>query len=365
MTPEQELALLRATAAGLEDELQRAYRRLLELIEAEVPPRDAVQTVMQSFQGAMAETMATALSGILQQSVGTAAVLQLEVGAVQLSRKLYAEGAKVSEVVAGVVDRHQRGFVDARKLALSLFEGYAFKPEAEEPLQFNRANPKLPQYMREALLPDLSTDFRRAYARIQVNGLKTPELRAAYSQLLEALDKIQTVRGKRLLEKRLQVAFYERMRYFSQRIALTELHRSYSEREARLITEDDDVEFVQIRRAPGGAQDPCFCVLVTQRDRYGLGPGVYPKLRAPVPPFHPHCRCKLVPRTDMMGRTAKPEDPEADAYFLDRLGEQTAARVMGSRAKRDQVLAGTSAEAVYNASIDPAYRVRQIADVAP
>lgn len=364
MTPEQELALLRATAAGLEEELQAAYRRMLELIESGVEPRDAVQAVMDGFQGAMAETMATALSGILQQSVGTAAVLQLEVGAVQLSRKLYAEGAKVSEVVAGVVDRHLRGFVDARKLALSLFEGYAFKPEAEEPLQFNRANPKLPQYMREALLPDLSTDFRRAYARIQVNGLRTPELRAAYSQLLEALNKIETTRGKRLLEKRLQVAFLERMRYFAQRIALTELHRSYNEREARII-KDDDVEFVQIRRAPGGAQDPCFCVLVTQRDRYGLGPGVYPKLRAPVPPFHPHCRCKMVPRTDMRGRTAKEEDPEADAYFLDRLGEQTAARVMGSRAKRDQVLAGTSAESVYNASIDPAYRVRQIADVAP
>lgn len=127
--------------------------------------------------------------------------------------------------------------------------------------------------------------------------------------------------------------------------------------------DDRDVDFVQIRRAPGGAQEPCICVLMTQRDRYGMGPGVYPKAQAPRPPFHPHCRCVMSPRLDLTGRKARQEDPNADAYFLDRIGETTAARVMGSKAKRDQVLAGTSAESVYNASIDPLYRVRTVGAV--
>jgi len=150
VTPEQELAILKAAAAGLEEDLQAAYQRLIELIESGVPPRDAVTAVMESFSGAMAGTMAVALSGILQQSVGTAAVLQLEVGRVRLSRKLYAESAQVSEVVQGIVDRHTKGFIDARKLALSLFEGYAFRPPDQEPLKMRPTNPQLPKYMRHS-----------------------------------------------------------------------------------------------------------------------------------------------------------------------------------------------------------------------
>ena len=41
MTPEQEAALIAVATAGLDDALSEAYRRMVELIQAGTPPRDA------------------------------------------------------------------------------------------------------------------------------------------------------------------------------------------------------------------------------------------------------------------------------------------------------------------------------------
>jgi hypothetical protein len=181
--------------------------------------------------------------------------------------------------------------------------------------------------------------------------------------LLDALaDMEATGVGREVLDKRIEVAFYERMRYFSSRIARTELHRAYAAREAQLLMDDADVEFVQVRRAPGRG-GPCICVLFTGRDLYGLGPGVYPKALAPLPGYHPFCMCVVSPRLDLTGRTAQERDPQGDAYFLNRLDPSLSARVMGSQAKRDAVLRGLTPEQVVNAGRDPAYRVKTVGQV--
>jgi hypothetical protein len=211
------------------------------------------------------------------------------------------------------------------------------------------------------LLPDsgVQESLERAYARIQVKNLSTPALRAAYQQLLDEIDRIEAGKGDRLLTNRLDVAFFERMRYFATRIARTELHSRYAREEAERLMADADVEFVEIRRSPG-RKDPCICQLIAGRDKYGLGPGVYPKARAPLPTYHPFCMCVMVPRLDLTGKIASEPDEGADAYFLRRLGESTAGRVMGSMAKRDMVLNGRSAESVVNASRDPMYHVKLV-----
>jgi hypothetical protein len=362
VTPEQERALLDATVAGLDEALREAFREVVELIQAGVVPRDAVQEVMDSFRGEMAQTMATALSGILGEAVGAAAVMELEVGAVRLSTKLYAEAQSVSVAVQGAVERHTRGFQDARRLALDLFEGYNFRPPGAEPLQISPRNPKLPRYMREALLTDdaVLVEMRRAFASMQVSDLSTPALQAAYRQVLDAIAAVEAGAGTALLERRIEVAFYERMRYFAARISRTELHRAYADREAQLLMDDPDVEFVQVRRAPGRGA-PCICQLFAGRDLYGLGPGVYPKAVAPRPPYHPHCMCVTSPRLDLTGRKAEERDPDGDAYFLRRLDPSVAGRVMGSLGKADAVLRGTSPEAVVNSGRDPLYHVKPLA----
>ena len=365
MTPNQERALLDATAKGLDDDLRKAYQTLIQFIRDGMAPRDAVQQVMESFSKEYAQLLSTALSGVLAMSVGTEAALVLEVGTVQLSAKLYAQSQNVSTLVQSIADKHMKGFADARALALRLFEGYGFRDPAAEPLQIKPTNPALPKYLREALLSDsgIQGQMSRAFARLQADKLKTEALRAAYLQVLDAIDGIESGAGSKLLEKRLKTAFYERVRYFANRIAQTEVHRAYIQREAKIIMDDAEVEYVQIRRRPN-ADSVCICTLYAGRDRYGLGPGVYPKRLAPVPGFHPFCRCVLSPRLDLTGRTAKPENPESDRYFLHSLGAPMAAQVVGSQDKLERVLRSGDATGVYNAGIPPVYQVKPLGQVA-
>ena len=363
MTPAQELALIAATTAGLDAELRDAFDRMLALIQGGMAPRDAAQQVIESFAGVMAETLALAFGAVLAQAVGAAAVMNMQVGAVSLSARLYAKSLQVNANVAGVVDRHTRGFHDARALALELFEGYTFRAPDAEPLQFSPRNDRLPRYLRQALLTDagVAGQMDRAFAQIQIDGLKTGALRAAYQQLLDAITDIEGGSGKRLLARRLELAFFERMRQFAVRIAQTELHRAYAQRQAIELMADVDVEFVQWRMAPTHPVAD-ICDYFARVDRHGLGAGVYPKRLAPVAPAHPYCKCVLSPRIDLTGRTARDVDGADGAYFRG-MDPAEAARVAGSRDKLTQVLGGADARAVHNAAIDPMYRVRTVAEV--
>lgn len=364
MTPEQEAALIAVATAGLDDALREAYRALLDLIRAGAAPRDAVQQVLASFEGTMAQTLATAFSAILAESVGSAAVVAMSVGPVSLSARLFAEVGLTAEVVQGLVDRHLRGFQDARALALELFEGYGFREPGAEPLTFSPRNDKMPRYLRDALLPDstLAGQIARAMARLQVDDLSTQALRAAYAGVLEALDKIEEGAGDVLLTKRLNIAFFERMRFFARRIAETELHRAFAQRQAAELMDDADVEWVQYRMNPSHPR-PDICDYLASVNGWGLGPGVYPKRAAPVAPAHPFCRCVLSPRLDLTGKRGR-EVPGAAGAVFRRWSLTEAAQVAGSRAKLDMVLGGADPVAVHNERIDPAYQVRTVEEVA-
>lgn len=364
MTPTEQQKLLASLGADVEAEVLAAYNRAMELMRRGTAPRDAINRVMDSFTGQYAGLMSEALSAVLQQSVGTASVLAIQVGQVSLSRRLYAEAQDVSNIVQGIVQRHVAGMQDARRLALELFEGYNFRDPAAEPLQITRRNRQLPKYLREVILTDdkLEREMAKAMAQIQVDGLTTPALRAAYSGVLEALDGLDDGVARDVLEKRLKVAFFERVRYFAERIARTEAHRAYAQREAQILLDDEDIEYVQIRRSRTSTA-PCICDLITGRDQYGLGKGVYPKKSAPNPTFHPFCKCIVSPRLDLSGRQPK-ENPDADQYFLNRLSEPIAAKIVGSKDKLARVMAGESAVGVHNASSNPVYRIVNLEQAA-
>jgi hypothetical protein len=363
MTPAEELALLDSLSADVEAEVLAAYQRAMDLMRRGVPPRDAITRVMESFTGQYADLMAFAFSAVLQRSVGTESALAINIGPVSLSRKLYAEAQDVSNVVQGIVQRNVRGYQDAKRLALQLFEGYNFRDPEAEPLQINPDNPRLPKYMREVLVSDpVQRKMASAFARIQVDDLATGALRAAYSELLDVIDDIQGTVGREALEQVLKTAFYERVRYFAERIARTEAHRAYAQREAQILLDDEDIEYVQIRRSRTSTA-PCICDLITGRDQYGLGKGVYPKKSAPNPTFHPFCKCIVSPRLDLSGRQPK-ENPDADQYFLNRLSEPIAAKIVGSKDKLARVMAGESAVGVHNASSNPVYRIVNLEQAA-
>ena len=357
MTPKQEQRLLDSTASAIQKQAQAALDQVMALIAKKVPPRDALQQVTKGFKGAYAKELSTAFSEILRASVGEKSVLGMRIGNVSLSQRFYRETQAINAAVLGLINSHAKGFDQARDLTLKIFEGYGFK--SQEVLKLHPGNKALPKYLRDELLidPGIQGELARHFARAQALRLKTPGLKAAY---LEYLDAIETGAGMDFLEKKLQGAYYEKMRYFANRIAQTELHRAYALTNARELLADTDVEWVQYRMSRTHPQVD-ICDLYAKRDLYGKGPGVYPVGKCPLAPIHPHCRCVVAPRLDIH-ETAKGarRKPNADRDFLAGLSDRHAAMVMGSRAKADLVLGGLDATDVFNAGTDPLYQVRPL-----
>lgn len=359
MTPEEEARLLDSVALMIEAEMSAAFARYRELVLGGMAPRDAVITVMESFKGEFAEQLASAFTAILSTTVGAAAVLEMKIGDVTLSSRLYANASELATIVQGIVDRHVAGFTDARSLALSLYEGYGFRPV--EVLTFSRTNTLLPRYLREALLPDLSGDFDTIFARLQVAGLTTPALRAAYTAVLGGIEDLKKGKGQELLDKKLRVAFEEKARYLANRIAQTELHRAYAERQAKELMDDERVRFVQWRLSPYHPRAD-ICDYFAEVDLYGVGAGIYPKEVAPVPVAHPFCGCVLAPRFTVRGKP-RYNETAARGYFASK-DQREAARIAGSAAKLDAILGGSDPLDVHNAGKPEAYEMKSVAEAA-
>lgn len=106
------------------------------------------------------------------------------------------------------------------------------------------------------------------------------------------------------------------------------------------------------------------CDLHARTDAYGLGAGMYPKGAAPMPPFHPHCFCKLSTRPELDVAGAKLR-PDGVREYLRGLPPAEAARILGNRERLDAVLNGADWEGVTQASIAPEHRLRRVSDAKP
>ena len=100
MTPEQERAVLQAAELGIEKELEAAYEKLVALIRAGTPPRDAVQQVMDGFTPKYAELLSVAFSGVMAQAVDKEAPCQCRSAPCSYP-KSSTQAAYVSEVRPG------------------------------------------------------------------------------------------------------------------------------------------------------------------------------------------------------------------------------------------------------------------------
>ena len=63
------------------------------------------------------------------------------------------------------------------------------------------------------------------------------------------------------IEKKLKVAFYERNRYFANRIARTELHRAYTDQQSREWMQEKRIEYVELRLSAKHTQ--CWIFVTT------------------------------------------------------------------------------------------------------
>jgi hypothetical protein len=360
MTEDEYLKEVAVILSTIEALVGDAAEKLTGLIRAGTPAGEAARQVLDEFGERFEEALGEALTEITGTAIDAPGSYQI--GGMTLSQRLYAHAEATATVVEGVVAAHANGFQDARKLALELYEGYGFNPA--EPLVINPEHDAIPKYMREALLTDESVrrDLARAYAKAQTKALRTGALRSAYAELLQSIDKVADGSGADYLDKKLEVAVHEKMRYYASRISRTELHRAYARRQAGEIMQDQAVKFVQWRMTPNHPA-PDICDAFAGADYYGLGPGIYPKDQAPVAPAHPHCRCILVKKTSLRNAVAGKYDAGADLRYLGTLNLREAAQVAGSKAKLEAIQNGRSAWEVHNAGTDPLYQVKTVGEV--
>lgn len=347
-----------ALALAVERRAQQAYEDLLAKLDEGVDPRLAIAQVQKSFDGEFAGELAQAFSTVLQRSVSVGSVLAMPVGEVVLSRRLWALNGEVVNQVSGLIRQHAQGLQSAQTLARQLYDGYNPIDGVQRPLE-GAARAKLPKALRELIrLPQT----RESLARVLEQGqqlaarIKSETLKAGY---LEAVQAWVDGEGKQALNKRLWVAQREKNRYTADRIAQTELARAHQAKVGAELMADGSISVVQVRINPAHPVTD-ICDLHARADLFGLGAGCYPKAKAPRPPFHPHCWCRLSSRPDLMAGADTAERKGAVQAYLRTLPAYEAARVLGSRERLAQVLGGKSVDAVVNAGRDPMYHLARL-----
>jgi hypothetical protein len=349
--------LLNRVALAIEAGSADAMAQLVADLKAGKVPQEVIREALRTFEGAYYVTLAEAYSKVLGVDFGIQQIRKLPVSGVQLSTALYQHSQAVSAETLSVVRRHAQGMHDARKLAMDIYEGYGFRPK--ETIVLSPSNPKLPKYLRQTLTDaGLRGELSKLIAGENIARLKTAGLRAGYA---EALDAIIEGAGEKRLQKRLDVAFNERMRYFASRIAITELARVQEDDKARAIMADGDLEYVQYSLSQRHPKTD-ICDFYAKMNKYGLGPGIYPKALAPKPPLHPHCLCTLRNKYGLTGDKAT-ENPSAERDFLLAAGDKEGPRIAGSFAKWQLATdGGADLRTLINAGKDPLYHVKTVSE---
>ncbi len=362
MTPEEEKRVLDRVAREIEAEAEKAAQKVVDDINAGVDPRTAVNGANAEYRGAYAGLFAKALSDVLGRSFTVEQALNYKVGKKPLSSRIYANEKLVSLRVRQAVQDHVRGYQDARALARELYEGYDFR--TDEPIKISRRAKIVPQYMKDALLIDAATQqsMGRAFAQAQAKALRTGALRAAYLELLDDIERIENGEGAEHLDKKVRVAYEEKVRYHANRIAQTELHREYAKAIALDMADDDDIQYVQYELAPTHPITD-ICDYFAGADLYGLGRGIYPKREAPVPPLHPFCRCQLSPRLDLTDEIVPKFDPGAQQRFFNSLSVREQKLVAGTKDNLEKLRKGKDVRKVWNEKRPAEYRTRNIGEL--
>lgn len=349
-------------AARIEAMARSSYLRLLELIrEGKLDPRDAVAAVMADFDPAYKQALALAFGRLLQRHVMVGAVGAMPVGDVVLSERLHRHARETAAEVTAIVRQHAQGVAQARELSRQLYDGYSPAGGIRRPLE-GAARAQLPKALRELTMhPGARVELDRIYRRAQQQAarVKSSELRAAYDELLKAWEKGA---GAAALADKLDHAYRRKTRQMADRIAQTELARAYQAGVAAELMADPEQHPVEVRMNPAHPRRD-ICDLHARGNFFGLGPGIYPKAKAPRPPFHSYCWCRIRSRQDLESAGAQ-ERPGGAAEYLASMPPADAARVMGSAERAQRIRSGETVDSVVNEGKHPAYQLRRVGDPA-
>lgn len=224
-----------------------------------------------------------------------------------LSQRLHGAGTTMRQKIIGEIDGALAKGSNWKAIAKNLYDGYGF------PTTIGSA--ALPQYMDELLKASRTMDngaelraaLRKANRQIKLLGqddAPNQALKAAYKKIVRAVE----TGSDKAIDNAVRVGVEEKSRYHAERIARTEIARAWAE---GFWAEHGPEELTVAVKWKLSSRHPIYdiCDFHAHADLYGLGPGVYPKDRAPRLPAHPHCNCLFSPVFD--GEVGQPDlDPQ-------------------------------------------------------
>lgn len=351
------------------DAVALEIKRLAELAQNELETMLAVngsvtaaqvRSIQERFNAEYVKVLAPAMGKADGNPWDVRMVEDMRVSGLKLSDKLYLKANQTAREVTALIAEHAKGQMQARELAMRLYDGYNPKDGIKRPLE-GVARSKLPAALRKLTAdPADRAALQQVYEQGQryAATLKTEPLKAAYMQALETWKK---GKSQEALKRSLDMAHREKTRQHANRIAQTEVARAHQDAVAREFMADDTIEVVQVVLSAAHPRVD-ICDLHGRADLFGLGRGCYPKAKAPKPIYHPFCRCKLRSRPDLFASAAV-ESKNAEAAYLRSLPLADAARVMGSRDRLQKMLNGAKLDDVVNATQDPYYKMQRLGNM--
>ena len=126
----------------------------------------------------------------------------------------------------------------------------------------------------------------RMVDRLAQNGAPDKALKTSYKELLDAVESC----SDKALKRAIQTAVEEKSRYVAERIARTESARAWYQGFLKDTMDDSDIVAYRWAESIRHTTED-ICDEYATVDAYGLGPGIFPKDKAPELPAHPHCLC--------------------------------------------------------------------------
>ena len=239
----------------------------------------------------------------------------------KLSTRLHGVDNVLRNNIKDTVQRSLNAYKTIQQTAKALYDGYGNPEDVLDEARLPKYLEKVKSLAVKLYSGDVEaakkSDIYRAAVH-DLNKLKTPGMRAAYNDVVEAatgnskgaerkarkmtklgasqeeVDKMLAAEREKALNKALDVAAQEKTRYYAERIARTESARAYYEGQLAQAMNDEDVFGFQWRLSSAHVHEKndCECYSYSEID-VGYGKGIFPKTEVPELPAHPNCMCHL------------------------------------------------------------------------
>lgn len=338
------------TQNNLENNLDGFERVLRALILAGMDPKEAVKVayhrypvmrhlykdLLDDLVGDFAEGYGKkqAAAKFEREAISAAMKKSWTDDGVNLSDRMYKNSKKVQAESAEVIGKAIKEGESAAKTVKKLFDGYGkggIIPEQDIPefIQEVKDLP-VPDWLDEEAVAEWKAAIR--HARKLIEQGTTPGLRAAYSEVMDAIEN----GAKQNVSKAIDTAVQEKTRYTAERIARTERARAYADGVMAKYLDDPDIVAFQWKLSD--RHPKCdICDVYAHADLYGLGKGIFPKDKFPKLPAHPHCLCRIKPIVDGMIDISKQKDnvDKGGKAYIDTLPKREQERLLGVHGRND------------------------------